>query len=55
MSHAFGSGQRPLTARFDVINLLDKAYEIRNGTGIGVFAPQWGQRRSLYGGLTWQF
>ena len=54
LSHAFG-GARPLTARFDVINLLDKAYQIRSGTGIGVFAPQWGPRRSLYGGLSWQF
>lgn len=55
MSHAFGSGRRPLTVRFDVINLLDKSYQIRSGTGFGVFAPQWAQRRSLYGGLTWQF
>jgi outer membrane receptor for ferrienterochelin and colicins len=55
LSHAFGTSARPLTARFDVINLLDKAYQIRSGTGIGVFAPQWGARRSLYGGLAWQF
>jgi hypothetical protein len=55
VSHAFGSGQQPLTARFDVINLFDQAYEIRSGSGIGVFAPQWGQRRSLYAGLAYQF
>ena len=49
------AGSNALTARFDVINLLDKAYEIRSGTGIGVFAPQWGARRGLFGGLEWQF
>jgi len=56
LSHEFRiSGIGPLTARFDAINLFDKVYEIRSGTGIGVFAPQFGPRRSLYGGLTWEF
>ena len=55
-SHAFQlAGSGPLTVRFDVINLTDKVYEIRSGTGIGVFAPQFGQRRGFYGGLAWQF
>ena len=45
----------PLTVRFDAINLFDKVYQIRNGTGIGVFAPQYGARRGLFGGLSWQF
>ena len=44
-----------LTARFDIVNLLDKVYEIRNGSGIGVFAPQYGQRRGFYGGLSYAF
>jgi len=48
-------GSNALTARFDVVNLFDKVYEIRSGTGIGVFAPQWGARRGLFGGLEWQF
>ena len=56
VSHDFQlTGSGPLTARFDVINLLDKVYEIRSGTGIGVFAPQYGPRRGLYGGLAWKF
>jgi outer membrane cobalamin receptor len=55
-SHAFQlAGSGPLTVRFDVINLTDKVYEIRSGSGIGVFAPQFGQRRGFYGGLAWQF
>jgi hypothetical protein len=41
-----------LTARFDIINALDKIYEIRNGTGVGVGAPQFGARRGLFVGLT---
>jgi hypothetical protein len=41
-----------LTARFDVINALDKIYEIRNGTGVGVGAPQFGPRRGLFVGLS---
>ena len=56
LSHEFllaGSG--PLTARFDVINVGDKVYQIRSGTGIGVFAPQYGPRRGFYGGLAWRF
>ena len=45
----------PLTVRFDVINLLDKVYQIRSGTGVGVFAPQYGPRRGLFGGVSWAF
>jgi outer membrane receptor protein involved in Fe transport len=41
-----------LTARFDVINTFDKVYQIRNGTGVGVGAPQYGPRRGLFFGLS---
>ena len=40
-----------LTARFDVLNVLDKKYEIRDGTGVGVGAPQYGPRRGLFFGI----
>ena len=40
-----------LEARFDVINLLDKNYFIRDGTGVGVFSPQFGPPRGFFGGL----
>jgi outer membrane receptor protein involved in Fe transport len=42
----------PFDLRFDVINLLDKVYQIRDGSGVGVGAPQWGPRRGLFVGLT---
>ncbi|MDE8343171.1 MAG: TonB-dependent receptor [Acidocella sp.] len=44
-----------LSARLDALNLLDRAYVIRNGTGVGVGAPQYGLRRSLLVGLTQHF
>jgi len=45
-------GAKPTTLRFDVVNLFDKIYEIRDGSGIGVFAPQFGARRGFYAGIS---
>jgi outer membrane receptor protein involved in Fe transport len=42
----------PMTVRFDVVNLFDSVYEIRDGSGIGVFAPQFGPRRGFFLGLS---
>ena len=44
-----------LEARLDVINLLDLKYQIRNGTGVGVGASQFGPRRAVFAGLTQRF
>jgi outer membrane receptor protein involved in Fe transport len=41
--------------RLDVLNLLDRVYEIRNGTGVGVGAPQFGARRTILAGVTQRF
>jgi outer membrane receptor protein involved in Fe transport len=41
--------------RLDVINLFDTTYQIRNGTGVGVGAPQYGPRRTILAGLTQRF
>ena len=43
---------KPLTLRFDVVNLADEIYQIRSGSGIGVFAPQWGPRRGYFFGIS---
>ncbi|MGH6725554.1 MAG: TonB-dependent receptor [Pseudolabrys sp.] len=40
------------TARVAVINLFDTVYLIRDGSGIGVFAPQYGPRRGFFVGLS---
>jgi outer membrane receptor protein involved in Fe transport len=44
-----------LTLRADVLNLFDNKYQLRSGTGVGVGAPQWGQRRGFFVGLTKTF
>ena len=56
LSHDFAMpGTGPVTVRFDVINVADKVYQIRSGTGVGVFASQYGPRRGFFGGLSWRF
>ncbi len=45
-------GDKPITARFDIVNVFDQVYELRDGSGIGVFAPQFGARRGFYFGLS---
>lgn len=45
-------GVNGLTARFDVINLFDAKYQIRDGSGIGVGSPQFGPRRGFFVGLS---
>jgi outer membrane receptor protein involved in Fe transport len=54
VAHDFqwSSDYKPLTVRFDVVNLFDQIYELRDGSGIGVFAPQFGARRGYYVGLS---
>ena len=53
ISHEFKvPGWKPITVRFDVVNVFDTIYEIRDGTGIGVFAPQFGPRRGYFVGLS---
>jgi outer membrane receptor protein involved in Fe transport len=48
----FPGWTKPTTLRFDVVNLFDKIYEIRDGSGIGVFAPQFGPRRGFFVGIS---
>lgn len=45
-------GWNGLTARIDFINILDKIYEIRDGSGVGVGAPQFGARQGFFVGLS---
>ena len=53
VSHEFAMPDgMPITLRFDVVNVLDTIYQIRSGSGIGVFAPQWGPRRGYFFGIS---
>jgi len=46
--HAAGG---PIDLSLNLSNLFDKVYQIRSGSGIGVFAPQFGPRRALFGAI----
>ena len=54
LSHDFHwvAPNKPTTFRFDVVNVFDSIYQIRDGSGIGVFAPQYGPRRGFYFGIS---
>ncbi|HUB85628.1 MAG TPA: TonB-dependent receptor, partial [Rhizomicrobium sp.] len=53
ISHDFDLGSLgDVSLRGDVINLFDKKYEIRDGSGVGVGAPQWGARRGFFFGIS---
>lgn len=43
--------RRVLKARLDVVNITDNSYQLRSGTGVGVNAPQYGERRGFFGSL----
>jgi outer membrane receptor protein involved in Fe transport len=45
---------KPATVRFDIVNVFDQIYELRDGTSI-VFAPQFGARRGFFAGLSQKF
>jgi hypothetical protein len=51
LSQKFGT----LTARLDVVNVFDEVYQLRDGSGIGVGASQFGSRRGFYGSLSARF
>jgi outer membrane receptor protein involved in Fe transport len=50
----FGSW-RGASIRLDVINLFDRTYELRSGDGVGVYAPQYGERRTILVGMAQRF
>ena len=54
ISHEFKwfNDLKPTTLRFDIVNLFDTSYVIRDGSGIGVFAPQYGPRRGFFFGIS---
>ncbi len=51
-SPQWGLTGQPITVRFDVVNVFDTIYSIRDGSGIGVFASQYGPRRGYYMGIS---
>jgi outer membrane receptor protein involved in Fe transport len=57
ISHDVDLGERfgDLGLRLAAINVLDRINEIRDGTGIGVGAPQFGPRAAIYFGVSKSF
>jgi outer membrane receptor for ferrienterochelin and colicins len=49
------AGLGPLSLRLDILNVFDATYEIRDGTGVGVGAPQFGPRRGVFAGASFRF
>ncbi len=45
----------PVELRVDLVNAFDDVYEIRDGTGVGVGAPQFGPRRGVFFGVRKSF
>lgn len=41
--------------RLDVVNLADKSYQLRDGSGVGVNAAQYGARRGIFGSVGYTF
>ena len=46
---------RMLKARLDVVNVTDNIYELRDGSGVGVNAAQYGERLGFFGSLSYVF
>jgi outer membrane receptor protein involved in Fe transport len=46
---------RILKARLDVVNLTDNIYGLRDGSGVGVNAAQYGERLGFFGSLSYVF
>jgi outer membrane receptor for monomeric catechols len=44
-----------LKARLDVVNLTDNTYQLRNGSGVGVNAAQYGERLGFFGSVSYIF
>lgn len=44
-----------LETRFGITNLFDKTYLLRDGSGVGVGAPQYGERRTWFAALSHAF
>ncbi|MFT4248327.1 MAG: TonB-dependent receptor [Pseudomonas sp.] len=47
-AHDFDIDGHTLHTQLAVVNALDRSYQLRDGGGIGVFAPQWAPRRGAY-------
>jgi outer membrane receptor protein involved in Fe transport len=53
---SFKAGRhRSWKVRLDIVNITDNSYELRNGSGVGVNAAQFGARRGFFGSASYSF
>ncbi|HTS91800.1 MAG TPA: TonB-dependent receptor, partial [Stellaceae bacterium] len=56
VSHRFQNAPGgPIDLSVNLSNAFDKVYQIRSGSGVGVFAAQYGPRRAIFGAIRKQF
>jgi outer membrane receptor protein involved in Fe transport len=55
LTHTWKTPFGKVDGRLALINLFDKSYLLRDGSGVGVGAPQYGPRRTMYAGLSTSF
>jgi hypothetical protein len=48
-------GKERIKARFDVVNITDNIFQLRDGAGVGVNAAQYGARLGFFAGLSYVF
>jgi outer membrane receptor protein involved in Fe transport len=53
--HLNNSDKNLVKFRVDVTNVFDESYQLRSGSGIGVGAAQFGQRRGIFVGVDYDF
>jgi outer membrane receptor protein involved in Fe transport len=49
------SKHRLWKVRLDIVNITDNSYELRNGSGVGVNAAQYGMRRGFFGSASYSY
>jgi len=55
LTHTWKTQFGKVDGRLALMNLFDKSYLLRDGSGVGVGAPQYGPRRTMFAGLSTSF
>ncbi len=51
IAQRIGGDEKNLTIRFDVVNVFDSTYLLRDGSGVGAGQPEYGPRRGFFVGI----
>jgi len=53
--HPYPRSKYAISLRLDVTNIFDETYRLRDGSGSGIAASQYGARREFYAGISAPF